>query len=120
MWIAHGKPGARLPGHVDRPYTIEDVRSRLAEVSGDRRFADEFMSRYVEGQEVATMRRCWHARVFCSARPHQGPLLGDLRVEDRPSGVTVSEPPAPDSPFDAAGIGEGDVIRRSTMSALAA
>lgn len=112
MWIAHGKPGAHLPGHVDRPYTIEDVRSRLAEVSGDRRFADEFVSRYVEGQEVADYAALLARAGLLFRQVALGAAwLGDLRVEDRPSGVTVSEPPAPASPFDAAGIGEGDVIR---------
>jgi predicted metalloprotease with PDZ domain len=52
MWIAHGKPGGPSPGIVARPYTLKDARDRLAEVSGDRRFADEFFDRYIEGREV--------------------------------------------------------------------
>ena len=52
MWIAHGKPGGPSPGLVAKPYTLKDARDRLAEVSGDRRFADEFFEKYIEGREV--------------------------------------------------------------------
>ena len=52
MWRAHGKPGGPEPGLVAKPYTLKDARDRLAEVSGDRRFADEFFDKYVEGREA--------------------------------------------------------------------
>jgi predicted metalloprotease with PDZ domain len=52
MWLAHGKPGGPSPAIIAKPYTLKDARDRLAEVSGDRRFADEFFDRYVEGREV--------------------------------------------------------------------
>ena len=35
-----------------KPYTLADARARLAEISDDRAFADDFFSRYVEGREV--------------------------------------------------------------------
>ncbi|MEO8077757.1 MAG: PDZ domain-containing protein, partial [Acidobacteriota bacterium] len=59
MWIAHGKPDGPSPGIIARPYTLKDARDRLAEVSGDRRFADEFFDRYVEGREAPD-----YARLF--------------------------------------------------------
>ena len=62
MWIAHGKPGGPSPGLVARPYTLKDARDRLAEVSGDRRFADEFFDKYIEGREVPD-----YARLFARA-----------------------------------------------------
>ena len=49
MWRVHGKPGGRAPGLVSSPYTLADVRARLAEVSGDKAFADGFVRRYIEG-----------------------------------------------------------------------
>ena len=52
MWLAHGKPGGPSPAIIAKPYTLKDARDRLAEVSGDRRFADDFFDRYVEGREV--------------------------------------------------------------------
>ena len=56
MWIAHGKPGGPQPGLVAKPYTLKDARDRLAEVSGDRAFADEFFDKYIEGRELAGLR----------------------------------------------------------------
>jgi predicted metalloprotease with PDZ domain len=52
MWKVHGKPGGSQPGLVAKPYTLKDARERLAEVSGDRKFADEFFDKYIEGREV--------------------------------------------------------------------
>ena len=59
MWLAHGKPGGPSPAIIAKPYTLNDARDRLAEVSGDRHFADEFFARYVEGREVPD-----YARLF--------------------------------------------------------
>ena len=52
MWIAYGKPGGPSPAIIAKPYTLKDARDRLAEVSGDRKFADEFFDRYIEGREL--------------------------------------------------------------------
>ena len=52
MWQAHGKPGGPQPGLVGKPYTLKDARDRLAEVSGDRAFADRFFGKYIEGHDV--------------------------------------------------------------------
>ena len=37
--------GGSPPGLVAEPYTLQDARDRLAEVSGDQQFADEFFAR---------------------------------------------------------------------------
>ena len=52
MWRVHGKPGGTQEGYVDRPYTIGDAEHRLVDITGDRAFAHEFFSRYIEGREV--------------------------------------------------------------------
>ena len=57
LWTTFGKPGGRQPGFVDRPYTSEDVTARLAAVSGDAAFAEEFINRYVAGHEVPDYER---------------------------------------------------------------
>ena len=46
------KPGGPSPAIIAKPYTLKDVRDRLAEVSGDRRFADDFFDKYIEGREL--------------------------------------------------------------------
>ncbi|HEU4936441.1 MAG TPA: PDZ domain-containing protein [Vicinamibacterales bacterium] len=52
MWLAHGKPGGPSPAIIARPYTLKDARDRLAEVSGDREYADDFFDKYIEGREL--------------------------------------------------------------------
>jgi predicted metalloprotease with PDZ domain len=52
LWIAHGKPAGPSPAIIAKPYTLKDARDLLGEVSGDRRFADSFFDRYVEGREL--------------------------------------------------------------------
>lgn len=57
LWERFGTSGEREPGYVLRGYTRDDVRATLASVSGDARFADEFLRRYVQGHEVPEYRR---------------------------------------------------------------
>src|SRR4051812_952852 len=52
MWLAHGKPAGPSPAIIAKPYTLKDARDRLAEVSGDRKFATEFFEKYIEGREL--------------------------------------------------------------------
>lgn len=56
LWERFGRPGG-APGVVDRPYSADDLRTALADVSGDRRFADDFFSRYIQGRETADYER---------------------------------------------------------------
>jgi predicted metalloprotease with PDZ domain len=52
MWAKHGRPGQKEPGMVATPYTMADLKEVLAEVSGDRQFAQTFFARYIQGHEV--------------------------------------------------------------------
>ena len=52
LWKRFGEPGGLVPGLVDNPYTLADVRSVLATVSGDDQFAIDFFERFVEGRDV--------------------------------------------------------------------
>jgi predicted metalloprotease with PDZ domain len=51
LWQDFGRASAPRPGYVARPYTLADVRATLAAVANDKRFADEFFDRYIEGRE---------------------------------------------------------------------
>lgn len=53
LWVEFGQPGGRVPGVVDRPYTLEDLKRVLGRVAGNPAFAQEFFARYIEGREVA-------------------------------------------------------------------
>lgn len=51
MWLAYGKPAATEPGLVAHPYTIADVQTQLAKVSGDPVFAADFVKRHMAGTD---------------------------------------------------------------------
>jgi predicted metalloprotease with PDZ domain len=111
LWQKHGKPGGRLPGYVDNPYTLADVRNALAEVAGDPAFADDFFARYIEGHQVADYTRLL-ARAGLALRPRspgQG-YAGDLRLQDERGIVRVAAPVPFGSPAYAAGLERDDLI----------
>jgi len=111
MWRTHGKPGGSREGYVDRPYTMSDAEARLAEVSGDRAFARDFFSRYIQGREAADYTRLLrNAGLLVRRRDGGRPWLGDVRMDSRTDGARVSAQAPANSPVYDAGIDEGDTI----------
>jgi predicted metalloprotease with PDZ domain len=111
LWQVHGKPGGKAAGYVDRPYTMDDLKRALAEVSGDAAFAGEFFSRYVQGHEVVDYKALL-ARAGFVVRPvpGSGAFIGSLRLEDAPGGVRVAALVPMGSPAFDAGLEREDVI----------
>jgi predicted metalloprotease with PDZ domain len=129
MWVAHGKPGGPSPGLVAKPYTLKDARDRLAEVSGDRRFADEFFEKYIEGRETPDYARLLTRAGLVLRRRHAGAAWagvldgtgGGRRGGRRGAAAAGGLPPAPGgvrlpelvawgTPAFEAGLDEGDVL----------
>lgn len=52
MWAKFGRAGQKAPGLVATPYTMDDLKTVLAEVSGNRKFVDTFFSSYIQGHDV--------------------------------------------------------------------
>jgi predicted metalloprotease with PDZ domain len=108
MWRVHGKPGGPEPGLVARPYTMNDARDRLAEVAGDRAFADEFFDKYIEGRDVADYARLLQrAGLVFRKRNPGGAWIGTMNVD--PNG-TITNLVAWGSPAFEAGLDQGDVV----------
>jgi predicted metalloprotease with PDZ domain len=57
LWTRFGRSAAARPGYVASPYTLADLRTTLAEVSGDAGFATDFFERYIEGRDVVEYAR---------------------------------------------------------------
>jgi predicted metalloprotease with PDZ domain len=117
MWRAHGKPGGGETGLVARPYTLADARARLAEVAGDRAFADEFFDQYVEGREVAEYARLLLGAGFVLRARNPGGAWAGLVEAGTPlaqanveAGGTITNLLAWGSPAFRAGLDQGDVI----------
>jgi predicted metalloprotease with PDZ domain len=125
LWTEHGKPGGSAPGLVSKPYTITDLRNHLAELTGNRKFADDFFDKYVEGRELPDYSRLL---ALVGYRLEMAPAgqgwLGSVPVNETANGLAVgiiaaqaggfpSRPfPVPfNTPLYGAGIDSGDTIR---------
>jgi predicted metalloprotease with PDZ domain len=108
MWRTYGAPGGPAPGLVGHPYSVADVRDRLADVSGDRAFATDFVNRYIVGREALD-----YAKLFAGAgiewrqRDRGHAWLGDLRLDAQMKIVDLVDPGTP--AYDA-GLEQDDVI----------
>ncbi len=119
MWRVHGKPGGPQPGLVDKPYTLADARARLAEVSGDRAFADEFFDKYIEGREVADYARLLLRAGYVFRKRNAGAAwMGPANLVD--GSGTISNLTPWGSPLFDAGLDQGDVIVDVEGQAVAA
>ena len=111
MWRAHGEPGGPAPGLVEVPYTLGDARDRLAEVTGDRAFVDDFFDRYVEGHEVVDYARLLErVGLVLRKRAPGRAWLGDVRLAFGGDGVRVTAPVPFGSPMYAAGLELDDLV----------
>jgi predicted metalloprotease with PDZ domain len=113
LWTKFGKPGGAREGYVDRPYTIDDAETALAEVTSDRAFAHEFFERFIRGRDLADYGRLLaHAGLTLRKRHPGRAWLGDLRLESQPGGLRVNGLVAPTWPVYRAGVDQDDEIRR--------
>jgi predicted metalloprotease with PDZ domain len=109
MWRAHGKPGGPEPGLVAKPYTLKDARDRLAEVSGDRRFADDFFTKYIEGREAPDYAALLQRAGVIFRKGSPGAAWTGLEQILDSSGTIINLAPW-GSPAFAAGLDQGDTI----------
>ena len=110
MWRVHGKPGGAQPGLVAKPYTLGDARDRLAEVSGDRAFADAFFDKYIEGREAIDYAPLLQRAGYVWRKSNPGAAwLGTVAVDPDGSG-TISNLIDWGSPLHAAGLNQEDTI----------
>jgi predicted metalloprotease with PDZ domain len=113
MWRVHGKPGGAHEGEVDHPYTSADAEARLAEVSGDARFAADFFGRFVRGHDAADYPALLaHAGFAVRPRNPGRPWWGDFRLERRGGGSTIASLVTFGSPAYVAGLEQDDELRQ--------
>jgi predicted metalloprotease with PDZ domain len=109
MWKAHGEPGGPQPGLVGRPYSLRDIRDRLAEVTGDRVFAEDFVTRYIVGREAIDYGRLIQRAGFVMKPRHPGAAwAGDLSLQQQ--STTIANLVAPGTPAYDAGLEQDDEI----------
>jgi predicted metalloprotease with PDZ domain len=110
LWERFGRPGAKVPGHVETPYTLDDLRSVLGGVAGDDAFAQDFFSRYVEGHEMPDYTKLL-ARAGLLVRTNAGrAYAGALTLQDDPAGVRITADVPYRSPAYQGGLEREDVL----------
>jgi predicted metalloprotease with PDZ domain len=117
LWNEHGKPEGPAPGLVAKPYTLKDLRDHLASLTGNRKFADDFFDKYIEGRDVPDFRRLLAlAGYSLTMAPAGKGWLGNVTVTETGNGLAVGVPPRPspvpfNTPLYDAGIDSGDTIK---------
>ena len=111
LWNKHGRPGTKTPGYVETPYTMNDLKSVLATVSGDAAFAQDFFARYIEGREVVDYARLLNRAGFV-LRPRAAgrAWAGVLRTQDTQTGARVISDALFGTPAYQAGLDRDDII----------
>ena len=102
MWVKYG---------VDEtPYTLADIRTTLANFTGDPAFASRFFDRFVTGHEAADYTEL--LGIFGFELRKRNPGRAWVGAQTRPSeaGLLVEGYPTEGSPLHAAGLSSGDVI----------
>ena len=98
-------------GPDDATYTVEDVESAVAAVTGEPAFAEDFFRRYVHGREVPPYGALLavHGMELVHAGAGVGSLTG-ARLVDRDGGVLVASNTLVGDPLHGAGVDRDDVI----------
>ena len=111
LWERYGRPGGPAEGLVARPYTTQDLRDRLADVSGDRAFADEFFARYIQGRDVVDYAHLLARAGLVLRQQHPGRAwIGPIALDARRGAATVSESTLIGTPAYVAGLDRDDEI----------
>ncbi len=122
MWRDFGKPGGTAPGLVDRPYTLRDLRTELTTLTGNKKFADDFFDKYVEGREVVDYARLFKLAGYELRGSNKAGWAGSVTVQTvnggllvgmsggRGGGTPTKTPVAFNSPIYKAGVDFGDII----------
>ncbi len=111
LWHEFGRAAPSIEGAVERPYTLPDLRRVLADVSGDRAFADEFFDRFVHGREVMDFAPLVARAGFVLRRASPGrPWIGPLSFDFGGGTPRIAMPTIEDTPAHAAGLDRGDEL----------
>jgi predicted metalloprotease with PDZ domain len=111
MWQQFGKSGDRVPGYVDKPYTMADLKAVLASVSGDATFASDFFTRYIRGHEVVDYARLLALAGFLVRPANPGAAwIGELEVQGSGDGLRITNAVPFGSPAYEAGLERDDVV----------
>jgi predicted metalloprotease with PDZ domain len=110
LWERFGRGAGAVPGYVQTPYTLDDLKDVLGGVSGDAAFARDFFARYIEGHEIPDYARLLaQAGVLVKSNAGRA-FAGALTLQDDPAGVRITADVPYGSPAYQAGLERDDVL----------
>lgn len=109
----------RKYGQAERPYTNDDVRITLGEVTGDRRFADGFFGRYIYGNNVVDYKSLlsYAGLLLRKAKPERA-TLGPVSLQYGGGKAIIMSGTILHTPLHSAGLNRGDTIIKIGMTAI--
>lgn len=111
LWREYGRPGGPAEGLVARPFTLSDLRDRLAEVSGDKVFATEFFERYIQGREVVDYQALLARAGFILRKQNPGRAwIGPILLRSDRGTSRITQYTLEGSPAYSAGLDRGDEL----------
>ena len=111
LWREFGRPAPPVEGAVARPYTMQDLRRVLAEIAGDRAFADNFFDRFVQGRDVMDYARLLARAGLVLRTSNPGrPWIGDVSFDFSNKSARVALPAIEGTPVYVAGVDRGDEL----------
>ena len=109
VWQAYGKPQADFT--PQRPYTLDDLRAVLGQVTRDPAFADDFFRRYVDGREVPDYEALLARAGMQLRKANAGRAwIGAPEMEAGEGGVVLAGPTRIGTPLYDAGLDRGGRI----------
>jgi len=111
LWAQFGRPGQKEPGKVSVTYTVDGLKESLAKLSGDRGFANEFFSKYIEGREVVDYARLLSRAGFVMRKRSAGrAFAGQVNLQPGGSALRVGSLVPWESPLYDAGVAQDDQL----------
>jgi predicted metalloprotease with PDZ domain len=111
LWAQFGRPGQKSPGQVSTPYTIDGLKESLAKVAGDRGFANDFFTKYVEGREVVDYGKLLSRAGLVLRKRAAGKLFaGQVSLQPGGSALRVNGLVPWESPLYKAGVAQDDQL----------
>lgn len=103
LWTTFGKP--------EQPYTHNDLRDALAEVTGDEAFATEFFANYIEMGELPDFAPLFEQAGLRVQRENEGDAwLGSVRFEEDGKALMIDSNTQIGSPLYVAGLDRGNEV----------
>jgi predicted metalloprotease with PDZ domain len=111
LWAQFGRPGQKEPGKVSSTYSIDGLKEELAKLAGDRAFANDFFSKYVEGRELVDYTRLLaRAGLVMRKRAAGRAFAGQVTLTPGGSALRVSSLVPWESPLYKAGVAQDDQL----------